>query len=1020
MTESTGKRRLKQVAVEFNIGLATVVEYLGSKGIEVESSPNAKVSDEAYEKLLEKFQPDRQDKMKSEEMRQTSILHKEDKAHADEHHVEAPAPKEEKAQGKSETPKAEEKKVKEKPAVEEPEEKEEATFRLKVIGQINVDSLKSGKGKGKGKAAPKAKEKPAAEAKTPDPATEPVGAAPEETVEEKPKKGKAGAKTKDKEVTPEAGTAPAEVTAEAADDAPIDVSGVQEFAGEIAEKLHPQETEGTKEKKKGRGKESEDEPTKGLTILGKIDLGQFNKPAKKPVASTDNLDSIKKKRRKRRRIGEGGGTDAGTNPPGPGQQGGQFQRGPGQGPYQGQGQRPYQGGGGGNRPPYQGGGGNRPPYQGGGGNRPQQQPANPNMTPAEKAAMDEKRIQEQIKNTLNRLSRKNTGGGIAGKAKKKKRDINRQRVVDDATAAAESKLLQITEFITVNEIATLMNVAVTEVIMACMNMGLMVSINQRLDAETITVVADEFGYDVEFREAEMDEPSLEEPDNEAKVIQRPPIVTIMGHVDHGKTSLLDYIRSSNVVAGEAGGITQHIGAYEVTIANGKRITFLDTPGHEAFTAMRARGAKVTDIAIIVIAADDSVMPQTKEAISHAQAAGVPIVFAFNKMDKDGANAERVRQQLAEMNVLVEEWGGKYQTQEISAKKGLNVDTLLEKVIFEADILDLKADPAKRAIGTVIEASMDKGKGIVANILVEKGTLHVGDPILAGANYGRVKAMYNERGQRIKEAGPAAPVQVLGFDGAPTAGDKFYVTENEAVAKDTATKRRQLLREQGIRTKKHITLDEIGRRLAIGTFKELNLIIKGDVDGSVEALSDSLQKLSTGEVQVNVVHKGVGQISESDVLLASASDAIIIGFQVRPSIGARKLAENEQIDIRMYSIIYNAIEEVKAAMEGLLAPATEEKIVSNVEVREVYKITKVGAVAGCYVLDGKISRNNKIRLVRDGVVVYTGDLSSLKRFKDDVKEVAAGYECGLTIHNFNDMKVGDIIEAFEEVEVARKL
>ncbi len=547
-----------------------------------------------------------------------------------------------------------------------------------------------------------------------------------------------------------------------------------------------------------------------------------------------------------------------------------------------------------------------------------------------------------------------------------------------------------------------------------------VSINQRLDAETLTIVADEFGYQIEFVKPEDEERNLEQEDNPEDLKPRAPIVTVMGHVDHGKTSLLDFVRKTNVIAGEAGGITQHIGAYEVKLEDGRRITFLDTPGHEAFTAMRARGAQVTDIAIIVIAADDSVMPQTREAINHAQAAGVPIVFAFSKIDRPGANTDRIREQLSQMNILVEDWGGKYQSQEISGKTGQGIDLLLEKVLLEAELLDLKANPDKRAVGTVIEAALDKGRGIVTTVLIQAGTLRVGDPILAGSYSGKVKALTNERGQKVDKAGPSTPVQVLGMGGAPTAGDKFNVLETEVEAREIANKRLQLQREQGLRTQKHITLDEIGRRLAIGNFKELNIIVKGDVDGSIEALSDSLLKLSTEEIQVNIIHKSVGQISESDVLLASASDAIIIGFQVRPSAGARKLAEQEEIDIRLYSIIYDAINEVKAAMEGMLAPEYEEKITANVEIREVFKISKVGTIAGCMVLDGKINRNSKVRIVRDGVVVFTGELASLKRYKDDVKEVATGYECGLNIHNFNDIKVGDIVEAYEQVEVKRKL
>ena len=585
----------------------------------------------------------------------------------------------------------------------------------------------------------------------------------------------------------------------------------------------------------------------------------------------------------------------------------------------------------------------------------------------------------------------------------------------------QSKVLKVTEFVTANELANMMDVPVTQIISTCMTLGLFVSINQRLDAETLSIVADEFGFEVEFVKPEDEENStLEEIDTPEELKDRAPIVTVMGHVDHGKTSLLDFVRKTNVIAGEAGGITQHIGAYEVTLENERKITFLDTPGHEAFTAMRARGAKVTDIAIIVIAADDSVMPQTKEAINHAQAAGVPIVFAFSKVDKPGANADKIREQLSTMNILVEDWGGKYQSQEISGKTGLGIDALLEKVLLEADLLELKANANKRATGTVIEAALDKGRGIVTTVLIQAGTLKVGDPILAGCYSGRVKALTNERGQKVEQAGPSTPVQVLGMQGAPTAGDKFNSMESEVEAREIATKRMQLQREQGLRSQKHITLDEIGRRLAIGNFKELNIIVKGDVDGSIEALSDSLLKLSTEEIQVNIIHKSVGQISESDVLLASASDAIIIGFQVRPSQGARKLAEQEQIDIRLYSIIYDAINEVKAAMEGMLAPEFEEKITANVEIREVFKISKVGTIAGCMVLDGKINRNSKVRIIREGVVIYAGELASLKRFKEDVKEVATNYECGLNIQNFNNIEVGDIVEAYEQVEVKRKL
>ncbi|NNC85930.1 MAG: translation initiation factor IF-2, partial [Bacteroidia bacterium] len=604
--------------------------------------------------------------------------------------------------------------------------------------------------------------------------------------------------------------------------------------------------------------------------------------------------------------------------------------------------------------------------------------------------------------------------------KQKREDAAKKRLVEDELEAQAAKSIQVTEFVTVSELAILLNVPVGEIIAACMSLGLMVSINQRLDAETLSIVAEEFGSKVEFVSADVQEAIKEEEDNPEDLAPRPPIVTVMGHVDHGKTSLLDYIRDTNVIAGEAGGITQHIGAYEVTLDSGKQITFLDTPGHEAFTAMRARGAKVTDVAIIVIAADDSVMPQTVEAINHAQAAEVPIVFAFNKIDKPNANVEKIKEELANMKILVEDWGGKYQSQDISAKKGEHIDKLLEKVLLEAELLEAQANPTKNAVGTVLESTLDKGKGHVTTILVLNGTLRIGDIIIAGPYQGRVKAMFNERGVNVQEAGPAVPVTILGLSGAPQAGDTLNVIDDEQEAKAIANKRMQLQREQGIRTTKHITLDEIGRRLAIGNFKELNIIVKGDVDGSIEALTDSLQKLSTEQIQVNVIHKSVGQISESDVLLASASNAIIIGFQVRPSVNARRLAEKEQIDIRLYSVIYDTINEVKAAMEGMLTPEYEEKIVCNVEVREIFKIPKVGTVAGCMVLDGKVTRNTKIRVIRDGIVTYTGELSSLKRFKDDVKEVNSGYECGLSVQNFNDIKVGDIIEGYEQVAVKATL
>ena len=821
----------------------------------------------------------------------------------------------------------------------------------------------------------------------PKPQPEPVKEVPKEIVAEAPRA----------EVKPES--------------APVEVKAIEPVAESKVTVETPAET--TDEAAEPEVIRAKAERLTGPNVIGKIQL-PVNPPKRNPVASSSNTNAADHKRKRKRKDHQGG---PGTNQQQPGTHASQQQANP---PGQ---QQPH----GGNRPDFRNRSNNQPGGGGGnagGGNRPDFRNRNASQNTGPKEEPSEKDIQDQIKATLARLSGAGKSGKFAQRAK-----FRRQKRDDVAATAeelameneAQSKVLKVTEFVTANELASMMDVSVTQIISTCMSLGMFVSINQRLDAETLSIVADEFGYQVEFVKPQDEEANLDQPDDPEDLIPRAPIVTIMGHVDHGKTSLLDFIRKTNVIGGEAGGITQHIGAYEVSLPDNKgKITFLDTPGHEAFTAMRARGAQVTDIVIIVIAADDSVMPQTREAINHAQAAGAPIIFAFNKIDRPGANADKIREQLSAMNILVEEWGGKYQSQEISAKTGLNVELLLEKVLLEAELLELKANPNKRAVGTVIEAALDKGRGIVTTILVQAGTLRVGDPILAGCYSGRVKALTNERGQRVEFAGPSTPVQVLGMQGAPTAGDKFNVLETEVEAREIANKRLQLQREQGLRTQKHITLDEIGRRLAVGNFKELNIIVKGDVDGSIEALSDSLLKLSTEQIQVNIISKAVGQISESDVLLASASDAIIIGFQVRPSGSARKLAEHEQIDIRLYSIIYDAINEIKAAMEGMLAPTFEEKIVANVEIRETFKISKVGTIAGCMVLDGKITRNSKIRIIRDGVVIYTGDLASLKRFKDDVKEVSAGYECGLNIHNFNNIEVGDIVEAYENVEVKRKL
>ena len=744
-----------------------------------------------------------------------------------------------------------------------------------------------------------------------------------------------------------------------------------EAAAKAKEEAEAKAKAAAEESKKAAAEETESEVIKakvdklaGAKVLGKMELPVEKPKEKKPVAtSNDSADKKRKRKRVRRPVeGEGASTGGGAST---GQRGGRGAR-------------------------------------------------------EKKPELTDEEIQKQIKETLARLSGGSTKSKGAKYRREKRQAIAERMEAEEEQQELEKKILKVTEFVTANELAKMMDVQVNEIIAACMSLGLFVSINQRLDAETLTIVAEEFGHEVEFVSAEVQDSILEEEDNQENMVERPPIVTIMGHVDHGKTSLLDYIRDANVIGGEAGGITQHIGAYGVELESGKRIAFLDTPGHEAFTAMRARGAQVTDVVIIVVAADDAVMPQTKEAINHAQAAGVPMIFAINKIDKENANPDKIKEELSQMNILVEDWGGKFQCEEISAKSGLNVDKLLEKVLLEAEMLELKADPKKRAVGTIIESELDKGRGYVSTMLVQAGTLKVGDILLAGSHSGRVKALFNERGQQMDQAGPSMPAQVLGLDGAPTSGDTFNVMEDEKEARAVATRRLQLQREQGLRTQKHITLDEIGRRIAIGDFQELNLIVKGDVDGSIEALSDALLKLSTEKIAINIIMKGVGQISESDVLLASASDAIVIGFQVRPSVNARKVAEQEQIQIKLYSIIYDAIEEVKAAMEGMLAPEFEEKIVGNIEVRETFKITRVGTIAGCMVLDGKVGRNTKVRVIRDGIVVYTGELASLKRFKEDVKEVAKGFECGLNIDKFNDIKVGDIIEGYEIVEVKAKL
>ena len=951
--------RLLAAAKEFNIGQDTLVEFLVKKGFSRdELKPSAKLSSDQYFALQAEFQGDKVAKNKADQVEIPKVAAQaEPKKKRDEEDLSF-AKKEDKKVRKEEPVVVAPVAAAPAPEVKAPVAEKTVAPEIEVPKVIHKIDLSAIDSSTRPKKAAKKK----------------VEDTPAEEVE------KPVAKTAKKKVVEETPAVPEPVVA-----APAPAPTVEEDVAPTIENIRADKLEGPK-------------------ILGKIDLPINSDTRPKPAARDE--------KRKRKRIPVDGkpapvaptlGAD-GKPVSGPNR------------PIVAANNRNSQGGGGGGQFNRAAGGpgGNR------GGNRTDRG----KRAPVEDKEIDQKAIQEKIRETQAKLA----GAGGKGKSLKAKyRRAKRDEAAEAMGEMTEDNRLQVTEFVTVSELANLMDVSFADVIGKCMNLGIMVSINQRLDAEVIELVSSEFGFEVEFigidDADEFDEE--EDEDDESSLVERAPIVTIMGHVDHGKTSLLDYIRNANVVAGEAGGITQHIGAYEVTTPTGKAITFLDTPGHEAFTAMRARGAKVTDISIIVVAADDAVMPQTKEAISHSQAANVPMIFAVNKIDKDGANPQKIYEQLSQMNILVEAWGGKFQNQELSARQGLNVDALLEKVLLEAELLDLKANPNKEGSGTIIEASLDKGRGYVATILVQNGTLRQGDLIVSGQNYGRVKAMFNERNQRIEVAPPSTPVVILGLNGAPQAGEKFKVFTDEAEAKEVATKRAQLLREQGLRARKHITLDEIGRRLALGNFKELNIIIKGDVDGSVEALSDSLQKLSTAEIAIRVVLKGVGQISESDVLLAAASDAIIIGFNVRPSMQANKLAETEGVEIKLYSIIYTAIDEIKSAMEGMLEPKFQEKIIANVEVREVFKFDKA-TVAGCYVLDGKISRNSKIRIIRDGIVEYpkgegqAAELGSLKRFKDDAKEVASNMECGLTIKNFSDLKVGDIVEAFEEEEVKRTL
>ena len=972
MSENKAPQRLGKAAVSLGVSKDTIVEFLGKKGISVDNNPMAKIEADVFELLEIEFSSDQKAKekaaqaTKTRESRETITIDSNKKKKSDGSEEEEPEidltqfkRKVEPAKPKPEAPKAT---PAPKPEPEAPIEEvpEPVAGPTETPGGVRIELATPGEDDLPGD-------------------VKIIGKIDLSSIEKPKTKGK---KKEEPKATPAAGKPAADKKGKKKE-TPVKEhqNAVAKTEAFILPQHEAQAPPALAETPPAPAVEKElikvnAQKLAGVKVMGKIELPTA--PEKKSAAPQNDPN---KEKRKRKRVAK---VDIGRQ-----QEIDKRNR-----------NRPAQGPG--------------APGQGGQGGQ------NAGANPAQSKELNEQQIQNQIKETLARLG--NQGKSKSSKFRREKRDQVARRAEEQAIRdQAQSSVLQLTEFVTVSELANMMSKQPVEIISACMSLGIFASINQRLDAETIHIIAEEFGYQVEFVSAEVTESAFEEVDNPDDLVSRPPVVTVMGHVDHGKTSLLDFIRNANVVAGEAGGITQHIGAYSVMLpASGKRITFLDTPGHEAFTAMRARGAQVTDIAIIVVAADDSVMPQTKEAISHAQAAGVPMIFAINKVDKDGANPEKIREQLAGMNILVEEWGGKYQSQEVAAKKGLNIDKLLEKVLLEAEILDRKANPKKRAVGTVIESSLDKGRGYVATLLVEGGTLRVGDPILAGQYSGRVKAMFNERGQKITEAGPATPVSLLGFEGAPNAGDKFNVFEDEKEARNIATKRQQLQREQSVRTKKHLTIEEIGRRIALGDFKELNLIVKGDVDGSVEALVDSLQKLSTEKIQVRIIHKGVGQISESDVLLASASDAIIVGFQVRPSSSARKIAENEEIQIKLYSVIYKAIEEIKEAMEGMLSAKIEEQITGTAEIRDVFKITKVGTVAGCFMLDGKITRNNKIRLIRDGIVIYSGLLGSLKRFKDDVKEVAKGYECGLNIDKFNDLQVGDQIEAFEEVEVKQTL
>lgn len=998
--------RLNKLTRQFNVGLQTLVDFLNGKGANVEMNPNAKVSDEYIPDLEKAFGGDAKAKEDSErvQIKIKEIIEKGTKKKEDDEEEPASGTVIIRGAGNGSFAKAEE--------VEAPAEEVKAEPEVKPEEEAAPAKV------AEPEAVPEQKPEPTPE---PEPVQEPEPVMKEEIkVEEKPV-------IEEKPVAEPEPAAPVAATLAVTEEKPekpsvptpaeeahsgqakkSDIKKSDRAPKEFNPKVDKAKLKAEHKLQKAASSSDEEETTAstgGLKIVGKVDLSQFEPKKNKKreriakggsqkvdVNKIDNDDNRKDGNKKNRQGGNNGQNN--------GQNG---------------------------KKDFRQGGNNGGQQQGGGKNRRKDRNNDrfkPAMTEAEQEEM-QKEIQKQVKETYARMNDSKSKNNFGAKHRKEKRELASQKLQEEmAQEAAEKKILKVTEFVTVNDLATLMNnTPVNKVIEACFSLGLMVSINQRLDAEALVLVAEEFGYKVEFVTADIQNEinqETDEPENEADLVTRPPIITVMGHVDHGKTSLLDYIRQTNVIAGEAGGITQHIGAYNVVLHDGRRITFLDTPGHEAFTAMRARGAQLTDLAIIIIAADDAVMPQTVEAINHAQAAGVPMVFAINKIDKPGAQPEKIRQQLAQMNILVEDWGGKYQCQEISAKKGLNVDKLLEKVLLETDLMDLKANPKRLGVGTVIESSLDKGRGYLATILVQDGTVHTGDMMLSGCYYGRVKAMFNERGQKVETAGPSTPVSILGLNGAPSAGDKFNIMNDEKEAKAIANKREQLIRIQGIKTQKHMTLEEIGRRIAIGNFKELNIIVKGDVDGSVEALSDSLIKLSTEEVRVNVIHKSVGAISESDVMLATASDAIIIGFQVRPSADARNLAEKEGIEIRLYSIIYDAINEVTDGIEGMLEPEKKEEVTATAEVKQTFHISKVGTIAGCLIKDGKMQAKSKVRLIRDGIVVYTGELSSLKRGKDDAKEVIAGMECGIGIDKYNDVKPGDVIEAFQIVEIKRTL